>query len=47
MVIFLDTSTLVKLYYKEFDSDQLVSTVTEKADEIFLFEIAIDYNQLK
>jgi len=40
MVIFLDTSTLVKLYYKEFDSEQLVSTISEKADEIFLFEIA-------
>ncbi len=40
MVIFLDTSTLVKLYYNEHDSEQLVETITNKADEIFLFEIA-------
>ncbi len=40
MVIFLDTSTLVKLYYKEYDSEQLVDTISIKADEIFLFEIA-------
>ena len=40
MVIFLDTSTLVKLYYKESDSELLVDTISAKADEIFLFEIA-------
>jgi len=40
MVIFLDTSTLVKLYYKEPDSEQLVNKISEKADEIFLFELA-------
>jgi len=40
MVIFLDTSTLVKLYYKEPDSEQLVNKISEKASEIFLFEIA-------
>lgn len=40
MVIFLDTSTLVKLYYKEFDSEQLVKKIIERADEVFLFEIA-------
>lgn len=40
MVIFLDTSTLVKLYYKELDSEQLVRIISEKADELFLFDIA-------
>ena len=40
MVIFLDTSTLVKLYYKESDSEQIVTILSEKGDEIFLFEIA-------
>jgi len=40
MVIFLDTSTLVKLYYKEPDSEQLVIKISEKASELFLFEIA-------
>ncbi len=40
MVIFLDTSTLVKLYYKESDSEQILSTITEKGEQIFLFEIA-------
>jgi len=39
MVIFLDTSTLVKLYFKEPDSDELVNAVSQ-ANDIFLFEIA-------
>jgi uncharacterized protein len=40
MVVFLDTSTLVKLYYKESDSEELVKTILNKADVIVLFEIA-------
>ena len=40
MVVFLDTSTLVKLYYKESDSEQLVNVISKIADEIFLFEIS-------
>jgi predicted nucleic acid-binding protein len=40
MVIFLDTSTLVKLYFKEPDSEQLVNAVSQIADDIFLFELA-------
>ena len=40
MVIFLDTSTLVKLYFNEPDSESLVNTISANADEIFLFEIA-------
>jgi len=40
MVVFLDTSTLIKLYYKEKDSEQLVNQISEKAHEVFLFEIA-------
>jgi len=40
MVVFLDTSTLIKLYYKENDSEQLVYQISEKAHEIFLFEVA-------
>jgi len=40
MVVFLDTSTLVKLYYKEPDSEQLVNTISEKSSAIYLFEIA-------
>ena len=40
MVIFLDTSTLVKLYYNEPDSEYLVNKISENASEIFLFEIA-------
>jgi len=40
MVVFLDTSTLVKLYYKEYDSELLANTISEKASQIFLFELA-------
>lgn len=40
MVIFLDTSTLVKLYYKEPDSETLVNIVSTVADDVFLFEFA-------
>lgn len=40
MVVFLDTSTLVKLYYKEPDSEKLVKKNSEKASDIYLFEIA-------
>ena len=39
MVVFLDTSTLIKLYYREDDSEQLANQISEKAQEIFLFEI--------
>jgi len=40
MVVFLDTSTLIKLYYKEKDSEDLFENITKKATEIYLFEIA-------
>lgn len=40
MVVFLDTSTLIKLYYKEKDSEQLVNLISENSKEIFLFEVA-------
>jgi len=40
MVIFLDTSTLVKLYFKESDSEEIVKLISDKGDDLFLFEIA-------
>jgi len=40
MVIFLDTSTLVKLYYNEPDSQEILDIITQKGKKIFLFEIA-------
>ena len=39
MVVFFDTSSLVKLYYQETDSEQLVKLVDEHISEIYLSEI--------
>jgi len=40
VVVFLDTSSLVKLYYYEADSEVLVQKISEKADSIFIFELS-------
>lgn len=40
MVAFLDTSTLVKLYHFEDESEQLVRLISGKVSEVYLSEIA-------
>ncbi|MBE0640092.1 MAG: type II toxin-antitoxin system VapC family toxin [Bacteroidales bacterium] len=40
MVAFLDTSTLVKLYHYEVESEKLSRLISENVSEIFLSEIA-------
>ena len=40
MKIFLDTSSLLKLYHKEQGRDELLKLIGEKAEEIYLSEIA-------
>lgn len=40
MVIFMDTSSLVKLYYNENDSIELLGQVTEESATIFLSELS-------
>lgn len=40
MVIFLDTSSLVKLYYKEADSEAFVQSILSKASALYLCELS-------
>lgn len=41
MKVFLDTSSLLKLYHREVDSDKIEDVILKDAEGIFLSEIAI------
>lgn len=40
MVVFLDTSSLVKLYYEEPGSKAFVQKISEQASELYVFELS-------
>ena len=45
MNIFLDTSSLLKLYHKEKGTNELLKLISEKAEQIYLSELAkIEFN---
>ena len=45
MNIFLDTSSLLKLYHKESGTDELLNLISGKAEQIYLSELAkIEFN---
>ncbi|MBI4648654.1 MAG: type II toxin-antitoxin system VapC family toxin [Bacteroidia bacterium] len=43
--IFLDTSSIVKVYHKENDSDRLLNIFTDDIDEMYLSELTkVEFN---